>query len=130
VLIVDDNKINLLVAQKQIERNFPNIQISLANDGKEALEAVQLKNFDLILMDMQMPVMNGVEATLQIRQLTDTKKAGIPIVAMTANAGQAEIKACMDAGMNDTLIKPFALSSLISLLNLYLYTHGVIDFEI
>lgn len=130
VLIVDDNKINLLVAQKQIERNFPNIKISLANDGKEALEAVQLTSFDLILMDMQMPVMNGVEATIQIRQLKEAKKAGVPIVAMTANAGQVEIKACMDAGMNDTLIKPFALSSLISLLNLYLYTQGAIDFEI
>ena len=130
VLIVDDNKINLLVAQKQIERNFPKIKISLANDGKEALDAIQLTSFDLILMDMQMPIMNGVEATIQIRQLNDDKKAAVPIVAMTANAGQVEIKACMDAGMNDTLIKPFALSSLISLLNLYLYTHGTIDFEI
>ena len=72
-------------------------------------------------MDMQMPVMNGVEATIQIRKLNDIFKANIPIVAMTANAGAAEIKACMDAGMNDTLIKPFALSSLISLLNLHLY---------
>ena len=130
ILIVDDNKINLLVAQKQIERNFQNIDIFLANDGQEAVDAVKEHIFDLILMDMQMPVMNGVEATIQIRKLNDIFKANIPIVAMTANAGAAEIKACMDAGMNDTLIKPFALSSLISLLNLHLYNQKNNDYEI
>lgn len=120
VLIVDDNKINLLVAQKQIERNFAGIHISLANHGAEAVEMMRVSDFDLILMDMQMPVMNGIEATVEIRKMNDPKKASVPIVAMTANAGKAEIQACMNAGMNDSLIKPFALSSLVSLLNHFL----------
>ncbi len=120
VLIVDDNKINLLVAQKQIERNFAGIQIILANHGAEAVQMVIDHDVDLVLMDMQMPVMNGIEATIEIRKLQNRKKAKVPIVAMTANAGKAEIQACMDAGMNDSLIKPFALSSLVSLLNHFL----------
>lgn len=120
ILIVDDNKINLLVAQKQIERNFAGIQIMLANHGAEAVQLVIENDFDLVLMDMQMPIMNGIEATIEIRKLQNRKKALLPIVAMTANAGKAEIQACMDAGMNDSLIKPFALSSLVSLLNHFL----------
>ena len=108
------------MAQKQIERNFAGIQIILANHGAEAVQMVIDHDVDLVLMDMQMPVMNGIEATIEIRKLQNRKKAKVPIVAMTANAGKAEIQACMDAGMNDSLIKPFALSSLVSLLNHFL----------
>ena len=117
VLIVDDNDLNRKLFENLLGQLY---QIDSANNGLQALEKMEKNPFDLVLMDMQMPVMNGIEATIEIRKLQNRKKAKVPIVAMTANAGKAEIQACMDAGMNDSLIKPFALSSLVSLLNHFL----------
>jgi CheY-like chemotaxis protein len=76
----------------------------LAEDGIEAIERVREKDYDLILMDMQMPNMDGVEATKLARQLPNGKT--VPIIAMTANAFAEDKARCFDAGMNDFIMKP------------------------
>jgi signal transduction histidine kinase/ActR/RegA family two-component response regulator len=104
LLLVEDNAINQKLALTLLGRL--GLQADLAQNGQEALEAVQKKHYDLVLMDMQMPVMDGLEATRQIRQLGGAF-ATLPIVALTANAMQADKDACTAAGMNSFLTKPF-----------------------
>jgi len=87
------------------------LQITLATNGQEAVDLVQKNDFDLILMDIQMPIMDGYTATAIIRQCSDTLQQ-IPIIALTANAMFDDQQKCLDAGMNDFLSKPFMLAQL------------------
>jgi PAS domain S-box-containing protein len=103
ILLVDDNPLNQIVARAMLEKDGHYVVV--VADGLEALAAVQERPFDLVLMDMQMPVMDGMEASRHIRQL-DTAVRGIPIVALTANVMPEEIACCREAGMNDHLAKP------------------------
>lgn len=103
VLLVEDNLINQKVAKKLLQRI--GFEISCANNGREALEAIEGKHYDIILMDMQMPVMDGLEATRNIRLREDGEKH-IPIIAMTANAMKGDKEKCFEAGMDDYLSKP------------------------
>jgi CheY-like chemotaxis protein len=103
VLVVDDNRINQKVAGALLQSL--KFTCEFANDGVEALDAVQASQFDVILMDIQMPRMDGLEATRQIRALGG-RYASIPIVAVTANAMLNDKIKCLDAGMNDLLAKP------------------------
>ena len=93
--------------------------LDTAENGKEAVEKVAASTpgeFAAVLMDVQMPVMNGYEATKKIRELDDPKLANIPIIAMTANAFKEDIKAAHDAGMNSHIAKPIDIQQMISTL--------------
>lgn len=104
VLLVEDNDINRLYA-KSILKNWE-CQVDIAENGLVAIEKIKNKLYDVVLMDVQMPVMDGYEATRTIR-LMDSPKNSIPIVALTANATKKDIEKCIAAGMNDFLPKPF-----------------------
>ena len=110
ILVAEVVEINQHLARHMMEAW--GFEVDIAVNGREALVLVQQKNYDLVLMDIQMPEMDGVEATRQIRQLTDTNKAGIPIVALTANALKGDRERFLAAGMNDYLPKPFNEPSL------------------
>ncbi len=106
VLLVEDNEINQQLASILLKR--AHIKVHIAQDGIEAVEAVQQQSFDAVLMDMQMPRMDGLEATRQIR----TQFATLPIIAMTANAMARDREQCLAAGMNGYLTKPMNVQNL------------------
>lgn len=104
VLLVEDNDINRLYA-KSILKNW-NCFTETAENGLVAIEKVKNQEYDVVLMDIQMPVMDGYETTKAIRMM-DTPQRNVPILALTANATKADVERCMAAGMNDYLPKPF-----------------------
>lgn len=105
VLIAEDNEVNQLLA-KGILRYW-GMQTKVAANGNEVLEMLHDEDFDLVLMDIQMPEKSGIEAATEIRNLQDTTKKNIPIIALTANALKGEEKKYKAAGMDDFLTKPF-----------------------
>jgi PAS domain S-box-containing protein len=102
VLLAEDNEANRFVAQELLTQL--GIELETATNGREAVEKLRGRHYDAVLMDMQMPEVDGLEATRQIR--TDQANAGLPVIAMTANAMRADVDACLGAGMNDFLSKP------------------------
>ena len=114
VLVVEDNPINQQVAGAML-RSL-GLQVTLASNGQQAVQLVEKQDFDVVLMDCQMPVMDGFQATSAIRRLPLGRGKGLPIVAITANAMQGDEQKCLDAGMNDFLPKPFKLAQLQALL--------------
>lgn len=114
VLVAEDNPVNQKVLLRLLERL--GCRVSIAQDGKEALEAVQRETFDAIFMDCQMPRMDGYEATQLIRQLGGPMEQ-IPIVALTAHAMDSDRLKCFQAGMSDYITKPVSLESLRSALD-------------
>jgi CheY-like chemotaxis protein len=108
VLVVEDNAVNQLVARRILERM--GYSTELATDGEAAIRAAEVRTFDAILMDCQMPVMDGFEATRAIRRLETCRT--IPIIAVTANALETTRQQCLDAGMNDLLTKPYSVDEL------------------
>lgn len=107
-LLVDDNEVNREVGRAILEEL--GLRVYVANDGREAVEKVASATFDLVLMDLQMPRLDGLAATREIRALPGT--AGLPVIAMTANAFEQSRAACLEAGMNDFLTKPIDISVL------------------
>jgi CheY-like chemotaxis protein/HPt (histidine-containing phosphotransfer) domain-containing protein/anti-sigma regulatory factor (Ser/Thr protein kinase) len=103
VLITDDNPTNRLVAAKML-KDFE-IQTDMACDGTEAVTAVSRFNYDMILMDVRMPEMDGLQATRVIRSRGERSRT-VPIIAFTANAFPEDVEACREAGMNDFVVKP------------------------
>jgi CheY-like chemotaxis protein len=101
---VEDNKINMLLAKTLVKQIIPNCSIFEAINGKEAVEKFEIINPDLILMDVQMPIMNGYEATVEIRKNKIGKH--IPIIALTAGTVIGEREKCLENGMNDYASKP------------------------
>jgi PAS domain S-box-containing protein len=118
VLIVEDNKINMLLAKTLIKRAIANCVIFEAKDGNEAVELYKEQKPDLILMDIQMPNKNGYEATREIRDMEGDLK--VPIIAITAGIMTGDREKCLDAGMNDYLPKPIIQHDLQELLNKWL----------
>ena len=116
ILVVDDVPANLIVVERMLDSI--GYQVDTATNGLEALEAVKRKHYDLIFMDIQMPEMDGFEATLRIRGL-GPETGSIPIVAITANTLDGDRIACIEAGMNDYIAKPFVKKQLVALLDRY-----------
>jgi CheY-like chemotaxis protein len=104
VLLVDDNVVNLMVAQLQIKKHFSGASITAVESGQAALEALQGKTFHIALIDMVMPDMNGMELTRRLR--ASSEHAQMPILALTANTNPMDRQRCLDAGMNGVLHKP------------------------
>jgi signal transduction histidine kinase/DNA-binding response OmpR family regulator len=110
VLVVEDNQVNQLLVTTILAK--AGMRAEVAANGVEAVQAVHDRSFDVILMDMQMPEMDGLEATRRIRQLGAIGKA-VPIIAMTANAMQEDRRRCLESGMNDFVAKPIDSAELL-----------------
>ncbi|MBN2485037.1 MAG: response regulator [Bacteroidales bacterium] len=111
ILLVEDNSINQKIVLLSLKGKVKNID--LASNGKEALDKFGTTRYDLILMDIQMPVMNGIVATKKIRELEASTNLHTPIIAITANALSGDKEACLAAGMNDYISKPFQVEVLL-----------------
>ena len=111
ILIAEDNPVNVMLMKKLFAKW--NLIPTIAENGERAVELLLYGNFDVILMDLQMPVMNGFEATMEIRKFADPKKAGIPIIALTASALSDIRERVFNCGMNDYVAKPFKPEELI-----------------
>jgi two-component system, sensor histidine kinase len=117
VLVVDDNIVNLKVSSKILTKFGLNVE--KAEDGLIAFEKAKQKNYDLILMDCQMPTLNGFDSTRKIRQIGSEHYSKAPIIALTANATDDNTKACIDAGMNGVLTKPISKKRIYESINKY-----------
>ncbi len=118
LLVVEDNELNLEIASTLLKE--AGFEVDTAENGKiavEKVEAASADRYDLILMDIQMPEMDGYEATRRIRALPDAKKAALPIVAMTANAFEDDRKNALHAGMNGHIAKPLDIQKLFQVLS-------------
>jgi PAS domain S-box-containing protein len=118
ILIVEDNKINMFLAKTLVKRIIPNVVILEARDGQEGLEQYEINKPDLILMDIQMPIKNGYEATVEIRNLKKGDK--VPIVALTAGIMVGEKDKCLEYGMNDYVSKPIVEEDLEAVIHKWL----------
>jgi len=118
LLLVEDNLINQKIVILSLKRMVKNIDI--ANNGKEALDKFGSQRYDLILMDVQMPVMDGIKTTIKIREVEASTNVHTPIIAMTANALVGDREDCLAAGMDDYISKPFKLDVLVSKIKYYL----------
>jgi CheY-like chemotaxis protein len=105
VLIAEDNPVNVTLIKKMLAKW--DIMPTIAGNGEEVIELLKSGNFDIVLMDIHMPVLNGLDAAMGIRKLSDAKKAGIPIIAITAAALSSMKEQVLNSGMNDYLPKPF-----------------------
>ncbi len=103
VLVVEDNPVNQRVAVLILERHGHRVEV--AGDGREALALLELGRFDVVLMDLQMPVMDGFEATRAIR-LREPADRHLPVIALTANALASDQRRCLEIGFDDFLTKP------------------------
>jgi len=117
ILLVEDNKTNQLLAKTRLERW--KCKVDIANNGIEGVKKVQKNMYDLILMDIQMPVMDGYEASKIIKNDISKKAAQIPIIAMTAYATNADISRAKTSGMDDYIFKPFKPKELYNILEKY-----------
>jgi PAS domain S-box-containing protein len=111
ILLAEDNQVNQMVATKMLEKRGHTVVV--ANNGREALAALEREAFDIILMDVQMPEMDGREATIAIRERERTTGGHVPIVAVTASAMKGDRERCLESGMNGYITKPIKYESLI-----------------
>jgi CheY-like chemotaxis protein len=112
VLLVEDNLFNRMVAIDTLEQEIEGVYIDVALNGIEAIEKIESGDYDVVLMDVQMPEMNGYDATRAIRKLPFPKNK-IRIIAMTASALKEEVKHCFEAGMDEFIAKPFSTEELL-----------------
>lgn len=117
ILLAEDNVVNQRLAMRLLEKLGH--QVTVVNNGKEAVEAIGQIGFDLVLMDIQMPELDGFGATQEIRSQEKFSKEKLPIIALTANAMIGDREDCLEAGMNDHLAKPIQQEALVAVLNRY-----------
>ena len=120
ILLVEDNSANQDITHDLLEN--AGFHVDMAGNGQEAIQLAQSRSYDLILMDSQMPVMDGLEATRAIRSLPDY--AATPIIALTANAYEQNRRNCLEAGMNDFIAKPVKMSVLLATVGQWLVRPG------
>ncbi|MFZ1693079.1 MAG: two-component regulator propeller domain-containing protein [Flavobacteriales bacterium] len=116
ILLAEDNAFNAMVAQDELADAIPGVMVELASNGRLAVEMLRANDYDLILMDVQMPEMNGYDATRAIRAMSGPK-GRTPIVAMTANVLREEVKRCKESGMDGYVPKPFKREELMRALS-------------
>jgi CheY-like chemotaxis protein len=112
ILLAEDNEVNQLVASRILKN--AGLEVDIANNGREAVEKVKTGNYELVLMDIQMPEMDGIAATREIRAMSEF--VDLPIVAMTAHAMSGDRELSLKAGMNDHINKPINLQELFATL--------------
>jgi CheY-like chemotaxis protein len=125
ILLAEDNEVNQLLALHMLRRHGHGVV--LANDGQEAVDAFKREPFDLILMDVQMPVLGGFDATRRIREMEaagETPGSRVTIIAMTAHAMKGDREMCLDAGMDDYIAKPVKMKELIAVINRVTSAHA------
>lgn len=120
ILVVEDVILNMVLITTIIRQMIPNVMIFEATNGREAFEMAVTVNPDVILMDVQMPEMSGIEATIEIRNYEKGKERQVPIIALTAGVIKGEKEKCLEAGMNDFLTKPIEQNNLRQALKKYL----------
>jgi CheY-like chemotaxis protein len=119
ILLAEDNPFNQLLAKTVLNKYFPDAQLTVANNGKQVVEYFnEGKKFDIILMDVQMPEMDGFEATVKIRE--NKANDSIPIIACTAGVTPPEVQQCFESGMDDFLAKPFQPNDLVNKINFHI----------
>lgn len=117
LLVVDDNPINQKLLFYSLKNEY---DIELANNGLEAVNLLNGKSFDVVLMDLMMPVMDGAEATLRIRESDLHRNKHIPIILLTTNDLENERLRCIESGADDYLIKPVNIENLLTTIDYYI----------
>ncbi len=124
VLLVDDNAVNLLVARMMLKKCFPKVEIVEASSGLIALQKLRAQPFDLALMDMVMPDMDGMQVTQTLRKNFPAPMCHMPVLALTASANPVDQDRCLASGMDDVLHKPLDEQELLSKISRALVTHS------
>jgi CheY-like chemotaxis protein len=115
VLIAEDSSVIQNLARKILE--FQNYDITAVKNGEQVMQIVDKEDFDIVLLDINMPIMDGMECVKAIRALNDKKKAGLPVVAITGNAKNYSEEEFKTAGFNDVLVKPLNFDRLVEIVN-------------
>lgn len=111
VLIAEDSSVIQNLAKKILE--FQNFEITAVKNGEQVMQLLDKEDFDIILLDINMPVMDGMECVKAIRELSETSKSGVPVVAITGNARNYSEEEFKEAGFNDVLMKPLNFDKLV-----------------
>lgn len=120
ILLVEDNEINQFLATELLSKYIQNLHIDIAENGKVAIDKIQNMSYDLVLMDVKMPIMDGIEASKRIRKMKKPYFKNVPILGLTASAIPQQIKECLDAGMNDCATKPIIKEELFGIIKKHL----------
>jgi signal transduction histidine kinase/DNA-binding NarL/FixJ family response regulator len=126
ILLAEDNEYNRIVVNDTLLNHIKDIRIDHAENGRIAVEKLREADYDVILMDANMPEMSGLEATRKIREEFEAPRKDIPVIALSANVLNDEVQAFLDAGMNSCLPKPFTRKELISTLGKYYYNEEAV----
>ncbi len=120
ILIVDDTPINQFLTAELLKKHLPEVHTETAANGEVALNKITNERYDLVFMDVRMPVMGGIEATQRVRSKSDIYYQSLPILGLTSDAIPQQIEACRQAGMNGCLSKPVRTADLVAMIKKHL----------